>query len=202
MRIIRGFFWMIKGTLLAIALAALVLCPWSYWRGEQITHLNFMERLDRVKEVGFAIEWADGRIGISNWSWEFSGESLSMGFLQVPSKKAGWEWSVEEKPPWFWIRDWEHSFGPIRWASGTFHWSDGRLSTDNAASFPCWLLVLLAAAWPLTSLTLLIRRRGRLALAGCCAKCGYDLRASPDRCPECGTLPAIMTADIDAAHKT
>jgi hypothetical protein len=43
-----------------------------------------------------------------------------------------------------------------------------------------------------TALLLYRWRRARIAqreLAGLCAQCGYDLRESPQRCPECGAVP-------------
>jgi hypothetical protein len=51
--------------------------------------------------------------------------------------------------------------------------------------FPCWLALALTAVLPVRR-HLLARRRDRV---GHCVNCGYDLRATPDRCPECGTMP-------------
>jgi hypothetical protein len=50
---------------------------------------------------------------------------------------------------------------------------------------PLWAVVAATGALPAwRAVRTLARRRHR---AGMCAGCGYDLRATPDRCPECGT---------------
>jgi predicted amidophosphoribosyltransferase len=57
----------------------------------------------------------------------------------------------------------------------------------HLVAIPIWLpLLIFAAPAGLWLRGVLRRRRG----AHECPSCGYDLRATPDRCPECGTPAA------------
>ena len=51
---------------------------------------------------------------------------------------------------------------------------------------PLWAPVAAAALLPLAWVFAMVRRR-RCVGAGKCRNCGYDLRATPGRCPECGS---------------
>jgi len=53
---------------------------------------------------------------------------------------------------------------------------------------PYWLILLITALVPSVRLTARLRRKR--PPPGLCPKCRYDLRATPDRCPECGTVVA------------
>jgi hypothetical protein len=65
----------------------------------------------------------------------------------------------------------------------------GSSEATTAIAVPFWMLMLVLAA-PFACWTILPLRRARRSLRrrrlGLCAACGYDLRGSQSRCPECG----------------
>ncbi len=85
-------------------------------------------------------------------------------------------------------------FGRIKLISVAY--ADNSPATEAAEGihwyFPAWLVVATSILLPTYRIALLANHRRthkRLAHNLCC-HCGYDLRATPDRCPECGSTPA------------
>ena len=73
---------------------------------------------------------------------------------------------------------------------GTNGVTNGLILSHVASVYvPFWCVVPLCSAPAAVLLWTRLRHRRRFAV-GHCHRCGYDLRASPGRCPECGAKPA------------
>lgn len=84
-------------------------------------------------------------------------------------------------------KDWE--FAGMGWYA--VHDRNGMHTTTGVAPFSYFVIAtaLLPAVWVPRRVRSMLRGR-KWGRAGLCPSCGYDLRASPERCPECGTATA------------
>ena len=167
----------LKGlTVLSLGLALLVAASWvrSYWRYDEIDFVSGVPR------TGHWLAAPKGRV-----VWSIFHGDLTNLFSKTQhgfSHKSSVAQNAGRLP---------HTFLGFGW----MHKTDPSISNPASAevSIPHAYLVLLFAALPA------IRfygwfRRPRVVLPGHCRKCGYDLRATPDRCPECGTAASPAMA--------
>jgi hypothetical protein len=117
----------------------------------------------------------------------FKVQTCKDGAVRPSPEDAGWSYfrpdaPFEEEYQW-WVWSLERTQLPDdAWYNGP-GWDGG---------FAIWPIVLLSAVAPCIGLQRVWRRR-RWAKSGRCRFCGYDLRATPDRCPECGATVKVSS---------
>jgi hypothetical protein len=111
--------------------------------------------------------------------------------LGLPSSSFQWQQYATNEPsePWDPARTSFHFMG-ITAGAGTETYATSR-EKFHFIIMPIWLVLLLLAVSlaPYFAYLVRLRRKNFRLRSGLCGNCGYDLRATPDRCPMCGNIP-------------
>lgn len=206
-RIVRSCLWLIKGALLAMALAALIAWALSQKHGTTITFARYKPGTQYVDRIEYRVVCFGGLTGavairehraptddaeFVQWNTYYDGASAVAKLLGSSWKASSQTWPFGD---WSWVPSYLNLRNISSWHR-VFYWKSDGFEVpgyaDNAVFVGArfWAIALITGFWPMCSIALLFRRRirkRRLLRAGHCLVCGYDLRATTERCPECGT---------------
>ena len=173
-----------------LCLAAVTMLARSYWRRDSVTVHHMPSDHERAV-----------RVLVSQSGTAYYDHHISV--FRVPLPQAGepvlWLWeSTSDPQPWT-------PFGSAKTSrvlsvfgldgvsgQGENKRSSYRSTTMSIHWWPLALLFALSPAVAVARWVLQICRRRRSLRQGHCRTCGYDLRGTPNRCPECGAATAAL----------
>jgi hypothetical protein len=151
------------------------------------------EALERSPRPGKAIPYDDILRG-PDWRHTYRRRERNLGHLHLETfTLEPTRWDLSRDDLWLTL-DWEML--PVGQKSTAWM---ARLDVGDRSTLVVryWLLALLAGIVPARRAFAALRRRRWLA-GQRCLSCGYDLRATPRRCPECGAATALNRARVEA----
>jgi hypothetical protein len=180
--------------LLGVAMSALWLR--SYWREDNAI---WSERRNDIVPGTQRVHSAllcSGRGGCMVQVEQLVGAPLGRNVLP-PQQQGHWMWVVYRKPTYpvrtagrpMTFNHWVGFGWGGEWRAAINDRDFQRTVSDVSIVLPWWVVVAVTVFLPAWWLPREMRRRRRAKL-GQCRVCGYDLRASPERCPECGAAPS------------
>lgn len=168
--------------------AAVLLCLRSFWTCSAVRFEQVRPDLERPQIVYWALALNRGIVSVARDRAYLSllAFESELQVMQLPSARwhHGPSLSAEEH------HGLQTRFG---FGSATLRRSDDLGSYQRViCAVPLWPAMLLLGSLSCSDLVCLMAllRRVRRSRSGLCLECGYDLRASPARCPECGSVPS------------
>jgi len=150
-------------------------------RNSYTDHIDQSSQVEEYQSLGIGIISTDSELGIYFDRLRYKGPATG---LRVRSEYEYFEWGTMAQDQFLLLAEKAlRKFG---------FWLDWKLTRERQfllLGVPFWFAVIVFGVAPAIRAhqwrKARKRRRGHL-----CSSCGYDLRATPEHCPECGTVPA------------
>jgi hypothetical protein len=186
-------WWINAAEVTSIGLCLIAMVVWvrSYWALDTVQHTRQSTAQEWVTMTRWTLLSGRGNMTLIREHGEWNA-----GGGRTRWEGRGWEWGTP-RPPASFLDVLLGSRAPSVWNRVGFDafsrsWSaPPEFEAYRAVSFPLWLPAAVLAVLPA------VRRGGacrtrRRSSRGLCRTCGYDLRATPGRCPECGADPMAV----------